>query len=487
LILFYFFAENVTIITREESDPNGSLNRELNRYSILHSDSATGNHSMTLLGSPQTLPSDTIDFSVLLSSKSEDEPDKSSFLEPYDEFKYSAKTPDTVPLYVRSRENNSTESTRVSLPSHLNDKEQSPFVPESNITAHPLNSKDIMEINATKHETSSKTHPLSHSSRRTSNIHSGSEIQSTTSPDSYDELTTSSISDSESNSQVQNLSSQTADTESNSSLRREEAINPHALTTDMPVTHIMQHSPVSHADSHNKSDTSKIYETSSDSSYTNIRSFLADTTADTLLPQEATNNPHNEESQNSTTLKAHSFQQPNNDTVTNVEPNIATDGIVTSNNTANPFISGTVINPLPTSPTSNKNPKHLSDKGILMTAFPTYHPNDAIHVSSSELYPSDSIHNVSHREKHPCARACREGSAPMVCRYTFQLEWYYTMSKACYNCPLRLDDCNRMDCVVADGVRRPIVVVNRQMPGPSIEVSSESMHSFILKFNIIFF
>ncbi|XP_063243590.1 uncharacterized protein LOC134542927 [Bacillus rossius redtenbacheri] len=71
---------------------------------------------------------------------------------------------------------------------------------------------------------------------------------------------------------------------------------------------------------------------------------------------------------------------------------------------------------------------------------------------------------------HECARECVEGAPPMNCRYTFAVEWYVTMSKACYDCRTNVSDCFRPDCVPADGYSRPVVVVNRQMPGPTIEV-----------------
>lgn len=72
---------------------------------------------------------------------------------------------------------------------------------------------------------------------------------------------------------------------------------------------------------------------------------------------------------------------------------------------------------------------------------------------------------------HPCERECKEGEEPMICYYHFNLEWYQTMSKACYNCPYNPDDCDRVDCIPADGMNRPLNVVNRQMPGPALEVS----------------
>lgn len=75
---------------------------------------------------------------------------------------------------------------------------------------------------------------------------------------------------------------------------------------------------------------------------------------------------------------------------------------------------------------------------------------------------------------HPCERECKEGEEPMICYYHFNLEWYHTMSKACYDCPHNETDCMRQDCIPADGISRSLNVVNRKMPGPSIEVSIPS-------------
>ncbi|PSN35389.1 hypothetical protein C0J52_17819 [Blattella germanica] len=117
-----------------------------------------------------------------------------------------------------------------------------------------------------------------------------------------------------------------------------------------------------------------------------------------------------------------------------------------------------------------KTVKSTSNAGTMVTSNPNYHPNDVMHLTGSQMYPSDMIINTTQKEKHPCARMCKEDEPSMTCRYNFSLEWYYTMSKACYNCPLNLEDCDRQDCVPADGVRRPIVVVNRALPGPNVEV-----------------
>lgn len=75
----------------------------------------------------------------------------------------------------------------------------------------------------------------------------------------------------------------------------------------------------------------------------------------------------------------------------------------------------------------------------------------------------------------------------MVCEYLFQVEWYYTMSKACYNCPMDKEDCYRPDCVIGTGVGRPIVTVNRTIPGPLIDVTFEEILEKLKSLQIKYF
>ncbi|KAK8384504.1 hypothetical protein O3P69_009357 [Scylla paramamosain] len=70
---------------------------------------------------------------------------------------------------------------------------------------------------------------------------------------------------------------------------------------------------------------------------------------------------------------------------------------------------------------------------------------------------------------HPCVRECVRGES-QVCRYTFTVEWYTTMGKACYDCPFNVSDCARPHCAPADGFERAIVTANRRLPGPAIHV-----------------
>lgn len=81
---------------------------------------------------------------------------------------------------------------------------------------------------------------------------------------------------------------------------------------------------------------------------------------------------------------------------------------------------------------------------------------------------SPSAVSADHSD-HPCMRTCVSGEK-MTCHYNFTVEWYQTLSKACFECPFNLTDCYREDCVAADGKVRAVLSINRQIPGPSIRV-----------------
>lgn len=112
---------------------------------------------------------------------------------------------------------------------------------------------------------------------------------------------------------------------------------------------------------------------------------------------------------------------------------------------------------------------------------------------SDFIHAPDKYNKIFSRDTyltHPCRRTCVKGEPPKECRYTFvvcfmnyssskilnlillftQMEWYETLSKACYECPFNTTDCYRPHCITGDGFRRSILVVNRMMPGPPIEV-----------------
>uniref|UniRef100_A0A182Q0P9 Uncharacterized protein n=1 Tax=Anopheles farauti TaxID=69004 RepID=A0A182Q0P9_9DIPT len=99
-------------------------------------------------------------------------------------------------------------------------------------------------------------------------------------------------------------------------------------------------------------------------------------------------------------------------------------------------------------------------------------PRVATTVATTTVDPdegTDFVEELSY-SSHPCKRECTLGRKPETCYYRFRLEWYRTLSKACYNCPYNATDCDRPHCIAGDGVRRNVAVINRMMPGPSIEV-----------------
>ncbi|XP_058055830.1 uncharacterized protein LOC131207238 [Anopheles bellator] len=94
--------------------------------------------------------------------------------------------------------------------------------------------------------------------------------------------------------------------------------------------------------------------------------------------------------------------------------------------------------------------------------------------SEEERAEIDYFSEQTYRD-HPCRRECTLGRKPETCHYRFRLEWYRTLSKACYNCPYNATDCDRPHCVAGDGVRRNVAVVNRMMPGPAIDVCENDL------------
>ncbi|XP_053671441.1 uncharacterized protein LOC128721687 [Anopheles nili] len=92
--------------------------------------------------------------------------------------------------------------------------------------------------------------------------------------------------------------------------------------------------------------------------------------------------------------------------------------------------------------------------------------------TSTTVLPDENVdfYEEQSYSNHPCKRVCTLGRKPETCHYRFRLEWYRTLSKACYNCPYNATDCARPHCIAGDGVRRNVAVINRMMPGPAIEV-----------------
>ncbi len=110
----------------------------------------------------------------------------------------------------------------------------------------------------------------------------------------------------------------------------------------------------------------------------------------------------------------------------------------------------------------------MAQKGIVCILGVTYHILLACTFTQALVIEDTGIHKYYNH--HKCIRECRANALPMICEYHFTVESYHTLSKACYDCPYNQTDCERPHCVPGDGVERSIMVVNRLMPGPSIQV-----------------
>ncbi|XP_066261010.1 uncharacterized protein stw isoform X1 [Euwallacea similis] len=85
---------------------------------------------------------------------------------------------------------------------------------------------------------------------------------------------------------------------------------------------------------------------------------------------------------------------------------------------------------------------------------------------------SELRRNPSLSAPEDCARACREGEPPRICYYHFTLEHYTVLGAACQVCTPNATNhlAATCQCILADGVERGMLAVNRMLPGPSIQV-----------------
>ncbi|XP_072046495.1 uncharacterized protein [Amphiura filiformis] len=81
--------------------------------------------------------------------------------------------------------------------------------------------------------------------------------------------------------------------------------------------------------------------------------------------------------------------------------------------------------------------------------------------------------SASSADEHECVRECKWPPEPKTCRYVFTVEWLQSMSAACFDCPFNKTDCDRPGCIPVNGVQRPIITINRQLPGPPIQVCED--------------
>lgn len=62
-----------------------------------------------------------------------------------------------------------------------------------------------------------------------------------------------------------------------------------------------------------------------------------------------------------------------------------------------------------------------------------------------------------------CARNCTDNEQSKICYYFFHIEFYTTVGPAC-------DIQGSNQCILADGIEKTLIPINRQLPGPPIEV-----------------
>lgn len=77
-------------------------------------------------------------------------------------------------------------------------------------------------------------------------------------------------------------------------------------------------------------------------------------------------------------------------------------------------------------------------------------------------------------------RPCNQNTKKMICEYDWTIEWYSVLSKACLDCPFNQTNCDRLHCVSANGHYRPIMTINRMLPGPQINVCKDDMVKIFL-------
>ncbi|XP_031640453.1 laccase-2-like [Contarinia nasturtii] len=91
----------------------------------------------------------------------------------------------------------------------------------------------------------------------------------------------------------------------------------------------------------------------------------------------------------------------------------------------------------------------------------------AVPLSQNELKEKYGQENTTYNDGKSCYRPCNGTS--MTCYYEFKIEHYDTMSRLCGNCAGGvIGDCFKEGCISANGVRRNIMTINRQLPGPAI-------------------
>lgn len=102
-------------------------------------------------------------------------------------------------------------------------------------------------------------------------------------------------------------------------------------------------------------------------------------------------------------------------------------------------------------------------------AFGLYYENCCQYCNEKALQNINGDITWNDFETHPCKRDCVSGNT-MTCIYSFDISAFLAFNAACNDCPVAKSDCDITNCVPTDGITKLILVANRTIPGPSIEV-----------------
>lgn len=91
--------------------------------------------------------------------------------------------------------------------------------------------------------------------------------------------------------------------------------------------------------------------------------------------------------------------------------------------------------------------------------------------TKTDYHHLPSVNTLELHAGENCLRPCTGVADSKICYFKFVLEYYHVMGSACGGCATGNHlDCLHPQCVTADGHERGFMTINRQFPGPKIEV-----------------
>ncbi|XP_030377215.1 L-ascorbate oxidase [Scaptodrosophila lebanonensis] len=98
---------------------------------------------------------------------------------------------------------------------------------------------------------------------------------------------------------------------------------------------------------------------------------------------------------------------------------------------------------------------------------PKHSPHQSLKLKDD--YRDVDLANYGDFERHPCRRVCQQGQS-QSCYYQLVVHNYRRLGPECQRCQYDERACAGERCIYGDGVPSPIMAVNRQVPGPPIEL-----------------